>query len=181
MKIIFLDRDGVINEDPGVGAYVTRWEDFRFIEGAVEAIRTLTEARYKIYVISNQRGVGRGLFTQAALDRITERMLAKIEKSGGKVAGVFYCTHREDNCDCRKPKAGLFKQAVGELRGAFKDTYFIGDDKRDIEAGRNLGCKTVLVFSGKTKRPQLDTWDFLPDRMCDDLLQAVRKAVLKKA
>jgi len=179
MKIIFLDRDGVINEYPGHGNYVTEAEGFHFVKGSVEAIRLLTEAGYKIYIISNQRGVGKGLFTQQNLDEITAKMLAGLKKSNGELAGVFYCTHKEDDCDCRKPRIGLFKQAVGDLGEAFKEMYFIGDDKRDIEAGKNLGCKTILVLTGKSEREEVDSWEFLPDAVRADLLEAVKEVVLK--
>ncbi len=179
MKIIFLDRDGVINVYPGHGEYVTNAKDFHFIDGSLEAIRLLTEAGYKIYVISNQRGVGKGLFTQADLDKITQKMLSGLKENKGEIAGVFYCTHKDD-CDCRKPKTTLFKQAAGNLSSGFKDVYFIGDDERDIEAGKNLGCKTILVFSGKTKKENLDTLEFQPDETCKDLFQAVKEVILKK-
>ena len=106
-------------------------------------------------------------------------MLSEIEHAGGVVKKVLYCTHKkEDNCNCAKPKTGLFLQAVGDLGNDFRDVYFIGDDKRDVEAGRNLGCKTILVFSGKTNKIELHDWKFLPNMTANNLLEAVRKIVL---
>ena len=172
-KVIFIDRDGVINKDP-TGGYVTRWEDFHFLDGSREAVRKLTEAGYEIVLISNQAGVGKGLFTLETLDEITKEMLAEVEKAGGRIRSVFYCPHRkEDNCDCRKPKAGLFRQASEGLDIDFGQTYFIGDGVMDIEAGKNAGCKTILVLSGKTNLDDIDKWPHQPDYIFKDLLETV--------
>ncbi len=172
-KVIFIDRDGVINKDP-TGGYVTRWEDFHFLDGSREAMRKLTEADYEIVVISNQAGVGKGLYTLETLDEITRKMMAEIEAAGGRIRSVFYCPHRkEDNCDCRKPKTGLFRQASEGLDIDFGQTYFIGDGVMDIEAGKNAGCKTILVLSGKTNPDDIDKWPHQPDYIFEDLLGAV--------
>src|SRR3990167_6553363 len=107
MKAIFLDRDGVINKYPGDTKYVTSWKEFRFLPNAKKAIALLTGKKYPIFVISNQAGVSKGLYTQDALNNITNRMLKALEKSGARISAVYYCTHRdEDHCSCRKPKAG---------------------------------------------------------------------------
>ena len=99
-KVIFLDRDGVINEFPGHGNYVTKVKDFHFVPGSLEAIRKLTEEGYAMFVISNQAGVGKGVYSQNKLDRITRYMLKKVNKKDGKIQKVFYCTHRSDRgCD----------------------------------------------------------------------------------
>lgn len=176
MNIIFLDRDGVINKDPmhSVYGYVTKWEEFKFLPGAKHAIRKLTEAGYVIYVISNQAGIARGYFTLRALKDISKRMLKEIVKSGGKIAGVFYCPHRdEDNCDCRKPKAGLFRKALRRRKINLKNTFFIGDGIRDIQAGHAAGCKTILVLCGKTSLKDKKKWKAKPDYIKKNLLDAV--------
>ena len=102
MKVIFIDRDGVINRDPGgwtPHSYVTRWEDFYFLPGSVEALKKLKRARYEIVVISNQAGVGRGLYTEKKLDEISANMHAEIEKNGAKIKKIYYCIHHpDDNC-----------------------------------------------------------------------------------
>lgn len=172
-RVIFLDRDGVINRDP-TGGYVTNWEDFHFLDGSKEAIKKLTDSGYEVILISNQAGVAKGLYTLEALDEITRRMTAEIEKAGGKIGSVFYCPHRdEDNCDCRKPKTGLFRKATEGLDIDFGKTYFIGDGVMDIEAGRNAGCKTILVLSGKTSIDDRENWTAQPDYIFKDLLEAV--------
>ncbi len=158
-KVIFLDRDGVINVDPEFindYRYVTKWKEFRFLPRVKRAIRRLSENGYSIYIISNQAGIGKGYFTLKDLKDVTDRMKRQIEKAGGRITDAFYCPHRqEDNCGCRKPKAGLFKKALKRGRIDFGKTYFIGDNIRDVEAGRAIGCKTVLVLSGKTRRSDI--------------------------
>jgi D-glycero-D-manno-heptose 1,7-bisphosphate phosphatase len=178
-KYIFLDRDGVINEDPMVCStdreYVTGWEYFHFLPGAIEAIRDLTRAGYKVVILSNQAGVGKGVYSKERLDGITKKMLSRIEENGGRIHSVQYCIHRkEDACDCRKPKTGLFTRALKGAKIDFSKAYFVGDTKRDIEAGNKIGCKTVLVLSGKTKEAKENLgWDIAPDVVKKDLKEAV--------
>jgi histidinol-phosphate phosphatase family protein len=177
MKVIFLDRDGVINRDPGFGGYVTSWSEFEFLPGALEAIKKLNQAGFEIIVISNQAGVAKRLYTLEDLDEITKNMLKEVEKAGARIYTVHYCLHKdEDNCSCRKPKTGLFSQATKGLEVNFSDTFFVGDNRRDILAGKAIGCKTIFVLSGNTKLQDLDV---KPDFIAKDLLAAVDKIVLK--
>lgn len=178
MKVIFLDRDGVINRDPGFGGYVTGWDVFKFLPGSLEALKKLHEANFEVIVISNQAGVAKGLYTQKDLDILTVNMCKEVERAGGKIRGVYYCPHQdEDNCHCRKPKTGLFPQATAEFDIDFSKTYFIGDNRRDMLAGRAIGCKNIFVRSGNTK---LEDLDVKPDFIVSDLLEAVEKIVLRK-
>lgn len=176
-KVIFLDRDGVINKDPASinkYSYVTKWTEFKFLPGAKRAIKRLTDAGYAIYIISNQAGIAKGYFTLKALKGITKNMLREIEKSNGKIAGVFYCPHRnEDSCGCRKPKAGLFRKALKKGDIDFRKTFFIGDKIMDVQAGRAIGCRTILVLSGKESIKNKKNWKFRPDFVKRDLLEAV--------
>lgn len=176
-KVIFIDRDGVINKDPGGWTehnYVTRREDFIFLSGAKEAIKKLNEAGYEIVVISNQAGIAKGHYSGSELNGVNEKMLSEIDKSGGKINKVYYCVHQDaDNCDCRKPKTGLFKMAEKELGIRARDTYFIGDGKTDVEAGKNAFLKTILVLSGKAKIEDIRGWEIKPDYIFDDLSEAV--------
>lgn len=175
-KIIFLDRDGVINEYPGYGNYVTSWKGFKFIKGAKKAIALLTKRGYRIFIISSQAGVSKGIFKKKDLNDITKRMLSAIKKSGGRIKKVLYCIHEEkDKCNCKKPKTGLFKKAIGRRKVNLREIYFVGDDKGDVEAARNLGCKGILVFSGKTIKKELHGWEFLPDITAHDLLDAAKR------
>lgn len=173
MKVIFLDRDGVINRYPGFGDYVKDYKEFHFLEGAKEALKKLKENGYSIYIISNQAGVAKNIYSKEKLKDITKKMLKEIEESGGKIKGVFYCTHREeDNCLCRKPKIGLIQRAIKGKKVSLKNTYFIGDSLRDIETGRNAGCKTILVLSGETKEEDVKKFPIKPDLIAKDLLEA---------
>ena len=177
MKVIFLDRDGVINKYPGDTKYVTDWKEFKFLPGALEAISILTENDFKIFVISNQAGVSKGIYTQEKLDQITENMLKEIKDKAGKIQKVLYCIHKdEDNCSCRKPKIGLIKKAIDSLRLKrfnLDSSYFIGDSIRDIKTGKSAGCKTILVFSGKEKKENKNNWQIRPDYQAEDLTEAV--------
>ena len=180
--VVFLDRDGVINEFPGKGRYVTAAEDFRFIPRSLEAIRLLTESGFDLFVVSNQGCVSRGLMTQEELDRMTERMLEAIRKSGGRLAGVFYCVHQtSDRCECKKPQTLLFRKAV-EGRGVdFASAYFVGDSREDMEAGKTLGCKTVLVLSGRTGECDRQTLGVRPHAVKQDLWEAAQWILEKKS
>jgi histidinol-phosphate phosphatase family protein len=177
MKIVFLDRDGVIDKYPGDTSYVTAWGEFHFLPGVKEAMGRLTQVGYKIFIVSNQAGVAKGLYTKNALDDITNKMLQELESSGAAVEGVYYCLHRdEDNCSCRKPKAGLLEKALQEHnipKGALKGAFFVGDSIRDIQAGKSAGCKTILVFSGKEKPGSHTVWSVQPDFTARDLPEAV--------
>lgn len=177
MRVVFLDRDGVINRFPGHGSYVTRVKDFRFVPGSLVAIRRLTEQGYTLVVVSNQAGVGKGVLSRSKLEQITRHMMREIARSGGRIRRVMYCTHRPDaGCDCRKPGIGSLVRAMKILKRPVTDlaeSCFIGDSRSDIEAGRHAGCRTIFVLSGNETRRQLKTWRVRPDQVADDLLSAI--------
>jgi len=176
-KIIFIDRDGVINKDPGGWTrynYVTKWDEFFFIDGSIEALKRLKKAGYRIYLISNQGGISKGYFAQKDLNGINRKMLAEIKRGGGKIDQLYYCPHHDlDNCECRKPKTGLIEQAIRKKRVDIKNTFIIGDSLRDIEAGKRMDMKTILVLSGKTSLSEIESWSIQPDCIKKDLLEAV--------
>ena len=176
-KIIFIDRDGVINKDPGGWTehnYVIRWEQFEFLPNSVKALKKLNGAGYDIVVISNQAGVGKGYYTEKELNQINGRMLEEIEKKGAQIRKAYYCVHQpSDNCDCRKPKTGLFRKAEKELSIKSAGSYFIGDVKTDVAGGRAMGLKSILILSGKTLLEDMRTWEIKPDYIFDDLSEAV--------
>ena len=178
MKLVFLDRDGVINKFPGNGNYVTKVKDFHFLPGVFEALETLTDEGFKIFVISNQAGVGKGIYSKLKLQKITRKMLAEIRKRGGKIEKVFYCTHRSDyGCDCRKPAIGSVRRALGLMDKKIhlaKKAFFVGDTESDILAGHNAGCKTIFVLSGREDRRHMRGWKVKPDHVVNDLLEATR-------
>lgn len=176
--MIFLDRDGVINEYPGDLKYVTTWKDFHFLPRVKETLKKFTDRGYKIFIISNQAGVSKGVYSRQTLDLITDNMLSELAKYKIEVSGVYYCTHKsEDNCACRKPKAGLVEIAIAKLKEQGLGiepaaSYFIGDTMRDIETGKRAGLKTILVFSGKEKPENKNNWQSLPDFTARDLSEA---------
>ena len=130
----------------------------------------MTEAGFEIILISNQAGISKGYYTEEKLREITKRMLSELKKNSASLAGTYYCIHQDsDNCDCRKPKTGLFRQAVKELNFEISNNYFIGDGKTDIEAGHKIGLKTVLVLSGKTNLDSMRAWDIKPDFILDSI------------
>ncbi len=177
MKLVFLDRDGVINEFPGNGNYVTKVKDFHFIPGALEAIRDLSQSGYKIFVISNQAGVGKGVYSMDKLNRINRHMLKNVLRVGGKITKSFYCTHRSDaGCDCRKPGIGLLRKALKSLNKTIthaQEAFFVGDTEGDIKTGHNAGCKTIFVLSGREDRRYMRKWEVKPDHIVKDLNAAV--------
>ncbi|MFH1846963.1 MAG: D-glycero-beta-D-manno-heptose 1,7-bisphosphate 7-phosphatase [Candidatus Omnitrophota bacterium] len=178
-KYVFLDRDGVINEDGGKWTehgYISRWEDFKFLPGVLKALKELTAAGYKIVVISNQQGVAKGYYTEEELNGITKKMIKAIETEGGHIADVYYCMHLEkERCSCRKPKGGLFEIAKKKLDiNKFDDNFFVGDTERDMQAGKDIGLRTILVLSGKSLKEDAEGWEYKPDYICEDLKEAVK-------
>ncbi len=174
-RLIFLDRDGVINKFPGFGFYVTSWRAFKFLPGALEAIRLLTKNGFEINVVSNQGCVARKLITRKGLELITRKMLGRIERKGGRIRGIFYCMHQaSDGCECKKPKITLFKRAIGKRKVDLKSVFFIGDSEEDMIAGKKLGCKTVLVLSGRLRRRDILKLSAKPDFVKKDLWSAAR-------
>ncbi len=177
MKIVFLDRDGVINKFPGNGNYVTKVKEFHFVPGVLDALRILTEEGFSLFVISNQAGVGKGIYTKQKLQHITRNMLRDVRAHGGKIKKVFYCIHRSDQgCDCRKPEIGSIRKGLSSMNKSIRaaqKAFFVGDTESDIQAGHNAGCQTIFVLSGREDRGYMRKWKVRPDHIAKDLLEAV--------
>jgi histidinol-phosphate phosphatase family protein len=182
-KTVFMDRDGVINKDPGGWTkynYVTTPVEFKFIPGATEALEKLKNAGYRVIVISNQAGVSKGYFSREQLKAVDGHMLKEVKKAGGRIEESFYCIHRdEDNCNCRKPKAGLLEMAAKKYKVKTKNAYFIGDTEADMKAGKAAGAKTILVLSGKAAPGEEKKWPQKPDHVFKDLFEAVNWLLAK--
>ncbi len=147
MSTIFLDRDGVINENRA--DYVKSWEEFRFLPGAREAIARLTRAGHRIVVCSNQAGIARGIIARETVEEIHSRMVTAIAEMGGVIEKVYYCPHAKDaGCLCRKPRPGQLLRARDELGIDLNDAIFIGDSMTDVRAGLAAGVHTILVLTG---------------------------------
>jgi D-glycero-D-manno-heptose 1,7-bisphosphate phosphatase len=143
---IILDRDGVLNKKPPRAEYVRSWNEFQWLPGAKQALRLLKAAGYRVVVVSNQAGIGRGIMREADLTDIHDRMKAEAQRAGGQIDAIYHCPHDWDkDCACRKPSPGLLFQAQREFHLDLSRTPFIGDDDRDSEAAEAAGCPFVQV------------------------------------
>ncbi len=150
-KIIFLDRDGTINEKPPKAQYVRKWEEFHFLPKAKEALKLLKVKGYMVFIITNQPGIARKMLQEDELRNIHTNMLNEIKKNGGEIADIFICRHGwDEGCFCRKPNPGLFFLAAAKHHINLFNSYCIGDDERDMIAGKSAGCKTFLVTINKS-------------------------------
>jgi D-glycero-D-manno-heptose 1,7-bisphosphate phosphatase len=148
MKLIVLDRDGVINHDSD--NYIKSKEEWQPIDGSLEAIARLNHGGYTVVVASNQSGIGRGYFDIEALSAMHKKMDDMLTKVGGRVDAIFYCPHKpEDSCDCRKPKPGLLLEIGQRFNVPLNEVVFIGDSVSDIKAASNANSKAMLVRTGK--------------------------------
>jgi D-glycero-D-manno-heptose 1,7-bisphosphate phosphatase len=153
---VFLDRDGVINRKLPENEYVRRVSDFQFLQGAVKAISILRETGFVVVVITNQRGIARGLMTEEDLAYVHRFMLSELRQAGVVLEGVFHCPHEKfENCRCRKPQPGMILEAAKSLRIDLTKSYMVGDSPSDIEAGKRAGTKTVLIGNAGDCEPDL--------------------------
>ena len=151
LKLIVLDRDGVINHDSE--QFIKSPEEWRAIPGSLEAIARLNQAGYRVVVATNQSGVGRGLFGMTMLTAIHEKMFKALSQVGGRIDAVFYCPHAADsNCDCRKPKPGMFEQVASRFGVDMNNVPAVGDGLRDLQAAHAVGARPVRVLTGKGEK-----------------------------
>ena len=173
MKLVILDRDGVINHDSA--AYIKSPEEWKPIPGSLEAIAQLNQAGYRVLVATNQSGIGRGLFEMAALNAIHDKMHRALGLAGGRIDGIFYCPHAQDaGCNCRKPKPGLLEEIAHRFGVDLNGVPFIGDSLRDLQAAVAVGAQPVLVLTGKGKKARNDGGLPAGTVVHDDLAAAVR-------
>ena len=170
-KIIFIDRDGVINVDP-IGDYVKSWREFKFENTAIEGLRLIYGLGYEIMIISNQAGVGDGIFSEIALWDVHNKMIDELTKNGVEILSTYYCLHgKQAGCACRKPQLGLFQKAVRGIEYDPQKTFFIGDKATDMEAGKKFGLMTIFVRTGHGKGDEkMLNKNFLPDYRAENLL-----------
>lgn len=171
MKILVLDRDGVINADSP--EYIKSPEEWHPLPGSIEAIARASKAGFTIAVASNQSGVGRGLFDLDTLSAIHDTMIEAIEAAGGRIDLIVFCPHHpDDNCECRKPKAGLLRRIESELGTSLAGQWVIGDSARDLAAARSVDATPVLVRTGNGRKTESGLAD-LNVQVFDDLAAAV--------
>ena len=147
MKLVILDRDGVINHDSD--AYIKTPEEWKPLPGSLDAIARLTQAGRHVVVATNQAGIGRGLFEMAALNAIHDKMHRAVVQAGGRIDAVFFCPHApESDCHCRKPRPGLLEEIGRRYNTGLKGVPSIGDTQRDLDAAATVGALPMLVLTG---------------------------------
>jgi len=145
-KAVFLDRDGVINKKPRMHDYAKSWEEFELLPTVIEALKYVKSLGYIVVVVTNQRGVSRGLVEETTVDDIHNKLNSILKKHGAGVDAFYFCPHDyEDKCDCRKPAPGLILQAAKELDIDLRQSILIGDTKEDMQCGTAAGVKTYLM------------------------------------
>jgi len=176
MKLVILDRDGVINVDSD--QFIKSPEEWTPILGSLEAIAKLNHAGYRVVVASNQSGIGRGLLDMAALNAINAKMYKALAQLGGRIDALFYCPHpAEANCDCRKPKPGMFEDIARRFNADLAGVPSIGDSLRDMEAAATAGAQPMLVLTGKGAKTQAGGGLPSGTRVYRDLAEAVRAII----
>ena len=188
-KVVFLDRDGTINEEMG---YVNHLERFILLPRVGQAIRLLNEHQFKAVVVTNQSGVARGYFPETLIHQVHQKMEDLLRMAGAHLDGVYYCPHHPDvgsppyrqRCRCRKPGPGMIEEAVRDLDIDAARSYIIGDRGNDIEFGHQFGARGILVLTGYGK----GEWEYLrgqwkvqPDHVAQDLYEAVQWILVEES
>lgn len=157
---LFLDRDGVINRRLP-GAYVTDPEDFHFLPGVLEIMPELAQLFHPIIIITNQQGIGKGLMSQADLDRVHSAMIRQIKQAGGRIDGIYTCPHlKTAQCNCRKPKPGLVEQARQDFPAIdLSRAVLAGDSLSDLQLGASLGLQTIWIQTKEEERLLIENWE----------------------
>ena len=177
MKLIILDRDGVINEDSD--DYIKSPDEWIPIAGSLEALGKLSQNGFKVIIITNQSGIGRKIFSIEMLNAIHKKMSINLAQYGGVIDGIFFCPCApEENCNCRKPKSGLYNEVSDRLQISLENVFCVGDKITDIQAAQNARAKPILVKTGKEN----DDSDNIPKNIpiYDDLLSFVNKIITEK-
>lgn len=155
MKLIILDRDGVINYDSE--QFIKSPDEWKPIPGSLQAIARLNQWGWRVVVATNQSGIGRGLFGMDTLNAIHEKMVKSLAQVGGRLDAIFFCPHAADStCDCRKPKPGMLHEISARFNIPLDGVPMVGDSLRDLQAGLAVGCKPYLVLTGQGTKTRDD-------------------------
>ncbi|MER7015003.1 HAD family hydrolase [Saccharopolyspora sp. NPDC000359] len=166
MRTVFVDRDGTLNRKAPPGQYVTRWQDLVLLPGVAQAVRRLNRSGRQVIVVTNQRGVARGLMSQASLDAVHHRLRELVGQQGARLDAIYCCAHAAGRCGCRKPQPGMLLAAAADRPGVdLADAVLIGDAETDVAAGRAAGVRTVRLAAAGTRSAA--------DHVVRDLPQAV--------
>jgi len=178
LKLVILDRDGVINEDSD--EYVKSTDEFRFIPGSLEAIARLNQAGYRVAVATNQSGIARGYFELDTLNEMHAKLRRNLAAMGGHVDAIVFCPHGpDDSCGCRKPLPGMLEEIGRRFSVDLRNVPVIGDSKRDLDAATAVGARPILVRTGKGERTLEKSGDLEGIPVFEDLAAAV-DALLKE-
>ena len=187
MKLVILDRDGVINKDSA--NFIKKPNEWMAIPGSLEAIALLNQSGFRVALATNQSGISRGLFDMVTLNAIHDKMYRALSQLGGRIDAMFYCPHSaDDHCDCRKPKSGMIKEIGLRFSTDLTNVPGVGDALRDLQAYAESGCQPILVLTGKgeqtlaeskqagkelplNKNNQQPTW------ICADLAEAAQRII----
>ena len=179
--MVFLDRDGVINQDSP--DFIKSWSEFEFLPGSLKALKQLTLNRFPIIIITNQSVIHRKMVSKKDLDFIHDMMKKTVESNGGEIKDIFYCPHvPEDRCDCRKPNPGLIYRAKKRYEIDLEASIMVGDSAKDIECARNAGCgSAILVKTGNGVMAEkiLKEKMIHPDVIVQNLLEAANWIVTR--
>lgn len=169
---VFIDRDGVICENRA--DHVKSWSEFSFIPGAIEAVASLSRAGCRVFIVTNQGIVGRGLISRRQLDVMHEKMLDVLNGAGAKIDGIIVCPHHpDDRCACRKPEPGMLREAESRYNIDLPRSFMVGDWATDVDAGHDAGCIAVLVKTGRGRdAARQQAWKAKPEFIADDLVDA---------
>jgi D-glycero-D-manno-heptose 1,7-bisphosphate phosphatase len=176
-RFVFLDRDGVIGRKPPEGEYIGHWRDFHPLPGIESAIAALNGSGRQVLIVTNQRGVALGLYTNDDLTALHQHLQDHLSAYGAHIDAVYCCPHDKNQCNCRKPKPGLFEQAFLEFPDASPaNSVIIGDSLSDIEAGRNLGIPAIFIQGDPARqKPGAERAADLADATANSLAEAVEK------
>ena len=164
-RAVFLDRDGTIAKDVH---YCRRPEDFILFANAAGVIKLLNNSGFKVIIITNQSGIAKGYLSEETLGEIHKKMKEELADEGAHIDGIYYCPHHpDDNCGCRKPRPSLILQAAGDFDIDLKHSFMVGDRQKDIELGKAVGCRTILVGT----LPLIHSEGAAPDAIASDLAE----------
>lgn len=177
MKLVILDRDGVINIESD--QYIKSPAEWRPIPGSIEAIARLNQSGYRVAVATNQSGIGRGLFDMSTFNAINDKMMEMVFRQGGRIDALFFCPHTADeNCNCRKPRTGMLEEIAARFHTELKGVPTVGDSLKDLQAAEAVGAQPILVLTGKGAKTRDDGG--LPKKtvVYEDLAEAARHLIV---
>ena len=176
MKLVVLDRDGVVNYDSD--QYIKSPAEWRPIPGSIEAIARMNQNGWRVAVATNQSGIARGLFDMATLNAINDKMMEMVFRQGGRIDALFFCPHAADEgCNCRKPRTGMLEEIAARFHTELKGVPVVGDSLKDLQSAETVGAQPILVLTGKGAKTQEEGGMPKKTLVFDDLAAASRHLI----